>query len=122
LVEEDHAADELLDALRREQHVAVGAAVLLGRLEPDRVEALLDRGVALVRGEDALSLGDERAGRGLQFSHRLPPAGLDRLAGATVPVPARPQTRPRSGRWRSTTRDGSRASRAPCPTPAGRRR
>src|SRR3954467_3664413 len=62
LVEEDHAADVLLDPLRGEEEVAVGAAVLLGRLDPDRVEALLDRPVALVGGEDALALGDDRGG------------------------------------------------------------
>ena len=60
LVVEDDAADVVLDARRREQQVAVRAAVLLGRLEADRVEALLDRAGALVRGEDALAVGDER--------------------------------------------------------------
>ena len=43
LVEEDHAADVLLDALGREEQLAVGAPVVLGRLDVDRVEALLDR-------------------------------------------------------------------------------
>ena len=60
LVEEDHAADVLLGARRREEQVAVRAPVLLGRLDPDRVEALLDRAGALVGGEDALAVGDER--------------------------------------------------------------
>jgi hypothetical protein len=60
LVEEDDAADELLDPRRREQQVAVGAPVLLGRLDADRVEALLDGAGALVRGEDPFPLGDER--------------------------------------------------------------
>ena len=63
LVEEDDAADVLLGARRREEQVAVGAPVLLGRLDADRVEALLDRAVALVGGEDPLPLGDERARR-----------------------------------------------------------
>jgi hypothetical protein len=62
LVEENDAADVVLGAGRREEHVAVRAAVLFGRLESDRVEALLDRAAALVRGEDALTLGDECAG------------------------------------------------------------
>src|SRR5690606_30889911 len=61
LVEEDHAADELLGALRGEQHLAVGPAVLLGRFQADRVEALADGPIALVRGEDTLAFGDERA-------------------------------------------------------------
>src|SRR5205085_8787175 len=60
LVEEDDAADELLDSLGREEEIAVGAAVLLRRLEVDRVEALLDRAVALVGGEDALVRCDQR--------------------------------------------------------------
>ena len=64
LVEEDDAADVFLGTGRREEQIAVGAPVLLGRLEPDRVEALLDRAGALVSGEDALPLGDERL-RGL---------------------------------------------------------
>src|SRR2546423_790425 len=54
LVVEDDAADVLLDTRRREQEVAVGTPGLLGRLEPDRVEPLLDRAGALVRGEDPL--------------------------------------------------------------------
>ena len=43
LVVEDHAADVVGGALGREQQVAVGAPGLLGRLDADRVEALLDR-------------------------------------------------------------------------------
>src|ERR671938_425050 len=74
LVEEDHAADVLLDPLGREEEVAVGAAVLLRRLDGDRVEALLDRPVALVGGEDSLVLGDQRAGGRLEVlcSHSHP--------------------------------------------------
>src|SRR5262249_41855418 len=64
LVEEDDAADELLRARRREEQVPVRAPVLLGGVDADRVEALLDRAVALVGGEDPFPLGDERA-RGL---------------------------------------------------------
>ena len=46
-------------ALGREEHVAVRAAALLGGLDPDRVEALLDGAGALVGGEDALARRDE---------------------------------------------------------------
>ena len=61
LVEQDHARDELLGSGRREQHVAVRAPVLLRGFDADRVEALLDRAVALVRGQDPLAGSDERA-------------------------------------------------------------
>src|SRR5690606_22951926 len=67
LVEEDHAADELLGAPGREEQLAVGAAVLLGGLDRDRVEALLDGAAALVGGEDALAGRDERAGGRLEI-------------------------------------------------------
>src|SRR6266571_6664879 len=73
LVEEDHAADVLLGAFGGEEQLAVGAPVVLGGLDPERVEALLDRAVALVRGEDPLALGDERLRGFVEFcSHRLP--------------------------------------------------
>ena len=52
LVEEDDAADEVADLGSGEQQVAVGAAQLLGRLDADRVEALLDRAGRLVGGQD----------------------------------------------------------------------
>ena len=61
LVEQDHAADVVGRALRREQHLAVRAAAVLGRLAPDRVEALLDRAAALVGREDALARRDDCA-------------------------------------------------------------
>src|SRR5690242_13988733 len=64
LVEEDDAADELLGAFSREEEVAIRAPVLFGRFDADRVESLLDRARALVRGKDSLALGDERS-RGL---------------------------------------------------------
>ena len=69
LVEEDHAADELLDALRREEQLAVGAPVLLGGLDRDRVEALLDGGRALVGGEDSLAGRHHGARRLGKFRH-----------------------------------------------------
>ena len=62
LVEEDHAADVLGGARGREEQLAVGAPVLLGRVDADRVEALRDRAVALVGGEDPLPGRDECAG------------------------------------------------------------
>ena len=62
LVVEDDAADELLHPGRGEQELPVEAPVLLVRLDADRVEALLDRPRALVRGEDPLVVGDDRAG------------------------------------------------------------
>jgi hypothetical protein len=68
LVVEDDAADELLGARRREEEVAIRAPVLLRRLDPDRVEALLDRAARLVGGEDPLPLGDERARGLVQFA------------------------------------------------------
>ena len=51
----------------REEQLAVDAAVLLGRLDADGVEALLDGAVALVRGEDALPRRDERFGGACQL-------------------------------------------------------
>ena len=60
LVEEDHARDELLGPLRGEEQLAIRAPVLLSGLDSDRVEALLDRSLALVRGKDSLALRDER--------------------------------------------------------------
>src|SRR5262249_56409203 len=83
LVEEDDAADVLLDALRGEQQLAVGAPVVFRGLDVDRVETLLDRAVALVGGEDPLALRDERTGCFLQVSHRSPP-------GPEYPAPAPP--------------------------------
>ena len=61
LVEEDHAADVLLDPRRREEQVAVRAPRLLGRLDADRRRSACSMvPVALVGGEDALAPGDER--------------------------------------------------------------
>ena len=66
LVEEDDPADELVGGWGGEEQVAIAAAVLLRRLDVDRVEPLLDRPAALVRREDALAGSDERAGRVVQ--------------------------------------------------------
>jgi hypothetical protein len=59
-VEEDHAADEFVGAFGAEQHLAVVAPVLFGGRDVDALEALLDGGRALVRGEDALAGRDDR--------------------------------------------------------------
>ena len=67
LVEENDAADELLGSLRREEELPVLPARLLGGLDSDRVEPLLDRRVALVRREDALAVGDDLCGGLLQL-------------------------------------------------------
>ena len=67
LVEHDDAADPLSRAGRGEQHFAIGAAMFLGRLQLDAVEAFLDAPGALVRGQDALAPGDHRAGHAHQL-------------------------------------------------------
>ena len=64
LVEQDHPADVLLHAGGGEEQVAVAATSLFGGLDFDRVEALLDRPVALVGGEDSLA-GRNKLARGL---------------------------------------------------------
>ena len=121
LVEEDDAADVLLDAFGREQQVAVGAPVVLRRLDADRVETLLDRAGALVRGEDPFPLGDECA-------CRVSKSAIAHLLALSIPQQRLcPRhfggtSRERCGRRRSTTPDGSRASREPCPRPSARRR
>ena len=60
LVVEDHPADRVLHLRRGEEELAVEPPVLLGRLDADRVEALLDRARGLVGGEDAPMVGDDR--------------------------------------------------------------
>ena len=72
LVVEDDAADVLLGARRREEQLAVGAPRVLRGLEADRVEALLDRAGALVRGENALAVGDKRLGGVVQLVGHVP--------------------------------------------------
>jgi hypothetical protein len=66
LVEQDDAADVLGEARRREEQVAVGAPALLGRCQADRIEAFLDRPVALVGSKDALAGRDELSSGRLQ--------------------------------------------------------
>ena len=50
----DQVYRSLLDAISGEEQVAVGPPVLLGGLDVDRVEPLLDRAARLVGREDAL--------------------------------------------------------------------
>ena len=69
----------LLDPGRGEQELAVEAPVLLGRLDADRVEPLLDRPRALVRREDPLVVGDDRAGGLVQLVGRHQRAPFIRL-------------------------------------------
>ncbi len=58
LVVQDHAADVVGGTGRSEQHLAVSAARLFGRLQLDGIEALLDRAARLVCRQDALALCD----------------------------------------------------------------
>jgi hypothetical protein len=107
LVEEDDAADELLGAFRREEDLAVDAAVRFGGLDVDGVEALLDGRGAFVGRENASAGRHHRSRRRCQFRHfdalhggseaargRFPaPTGRRRLlvgpiAGKSVRVPA----------------------------------
>jgi hypothetical protein len=60
LVVHDHTADVLLEARGREEQVPVRAAVVLRRLDADRVEALLDRARRLVSREHALVVCHDR--------------------------------------------------------------
>ena len=62
LVVEDHAADELLGSGRREEELSICPPGLLGGVDSDRVEPLLDRAGALVGSKDALPVGDDCLG------------------------------------------------------------
>ena len=55
LVLQDHAADELRSARGREQHLAVGAAAILGRSDPKCIKAPGRCGDCFVGSEDSLS-------------------------------------------------------------------
>src|SRR4028118_1285052 len=59
LLEEDHTRQKLPDTPCREQHLPVGAPVLLVRLYAHCLEPLPDGAEALVRGEDAPPRGYE---------------------------------------------------------------
>ena len=90
LVEEDHAADVLGGTVGGEQHLAVRAPPILGRLGVDRVEPLLDRPAALVGGEDPLARRDDRARHSRSarrdsyvHSHSIVPGGFDVMSYAT---------------------------------------
>src|SRR6202035_4534619 len=68
LVVQDDAADRLGGAGRREQHFAIAAAMLLGRLQLDAIEAFLDGAAAFVRGQDTLPCGNHCAGNTHQLT------------------------------------------------------
>src|SRR5262249_31291892 len=87
LVVKNDAADRLGRAGRGEQHLAVGAAVRPGRLQPDAVEALLDGAARLVRRENPLALGHHRAGNARELA-RIHPLLLRHVtwrAGCALP-------------------------------------
>ena len=67
LVEQDHAADVVCRAGRREEHLPVAAAVFLCRFGRDRVEPLLDRRRAFVRRKDAPARRNHCASHGVQL-------------------------------------------------------
>jgi hypothetical protein len=81
LVEEDHAADEVGEAGRREQHLPIEAAVLPGVVDTEAREALGDRGMALVGGQDPLS------GRNQCARNRLEGHGIHLHVSRRVPGP-----------------------------------
>src|SRR5438105_2090139 len=99
LVEEDHAADVVGCAVRREQQLAVGAPVLLGRLDADRVEPLLDGAVALVGGENALARCDKGSCCLFELVHVgiIPARCSRRTAGGGSRGPGLQQSAGRSG-------------------------
>ena len=59
LFAEDHAADSAEQVRSGDQQLAVGAAVLLGGLDPRTLEPLGHRRGALVGGEDAATVADD---------------------------------------------------------------
>mmetsp|Transcript_22639 Transcript_22639/g.70870 ORF Transcript_22639/g.70870 Transcript_22639/m.70870 type:complete len:443 (+) Transcript_22639:533-1861(+) len=67
LLEEDGAADVLLEARGGEEEVSPGLPVGLGVLEADRLEALPDRPRRLVAGEETLPGRHHRASRGSEL-------------------------------------------------------
>src|SRR5690606_13265639 len=62
LIEQDRAGNVLTQPWGGQQHLPVGAAVLLRALDADAVETLLDGGVGLVDRDDALARGDHGLG------------------------------------------------------------
>src|SRR5581483_10629019 len=67
LVIKDDAGNVLHAFDRTEQKLAVIAAVLLRRLDTDRIEALLDGAARFVRGQNALAWRDHRGRHFVQF-------------------------------------------------------
>ena len=68
LVEQDHAADELAHPVGGEQQLAVGAAVLLGRLDAMDLNRFSIVPELLVRREDALAGRHRSHGRAAESS------------------------------------------------------
>src|SRR6266853_5368381 len=62
LVEQDHSAHEFLYPLGGEEEIAVGAAVRLGALDPDRREAFFTRAARFVRRKQTLAFGKHGCG------------------------------------------------------------
>src|SRR5260370_30171194 len=68
LVVQDHAADVVRGARRREEQFAVGAAILLRGFDLDAVEPLRDGAGALIRRQNALVLGHHCLGNASELT------------------------------------------------------
>ncbi len=68
LIVQDDPGDRLRGARRGEQHLPVGPPLLFGRIELDRIEALLDRSGALVGRENTPVLGHHGVGNARQLA------------------------------------------------------
>ena len=88
LVVQDHAAHVVAEPAHGEQQLAIGAAVLLGVLDLDRLEALADGAGRLVGGEDAAAARDHGLGDFGEFAHDSTPLrtwrGRFGLRGAAI--------------------------------------
>jgi hypothetical protein len=63
LIVEDHAGDVLRHrVLRAEQQLAIIAAIVLGRVDADRVETLLDGAGGFIRGQNSAARRDHGVG------------------------------------------------------------
>jgi hypothetical protein len=70
LVVQDHAGDMVSEPRGGEEELAIGATVLLRRLDADLVEPLLDRPARLIGGEDPFAGGNQLAG---SLAHHIHP-------------------------------------------------
>src|SRR4029077_2048484 len=66
-VEKNYTADGLLDTFCREEHIAVGATVMIVGFDLDAVEASFDRTHTFVGCEDSFSLCHHRLSNGFKF-------------------------------------------------------